>query len=319
MEAFAQTLRSVAGVYCPEDLTITEGAALVLFAAGALGGLFAEEPTPYSKFSSKADPKAGKAAAKDKGLMVSSRAGMATIYALGTAAGVMAVRSMALEADQDGAASVAGVLVPSVAGLGTVLSDAVLGRSAAALGAVAAVAHFGKRELEVFFVHSYSGSMPLQSAAFISCVYGIVGWGLHHFAARAAASGGLDSDRSAGSWAAVRLQAGIAMFGGGMLVNAVHHAMLARQRAAAKSKDGSKAYVIPRGRLFELVACPHYLAESVQWAGLALALPTPLHILWAAQTVSYLSGRAAHTTAWYQSRFGDAYPASRRHMVPFLY
>ena len=169
MESIVRTLRSTAGIYCPEDLSITEAASLVLFAAGAVGGLFSEEPTPYSKFSSKADPKADKAAAaKNHGLMVTSRAGMATIYALGTAAGLLAVRQLALDADSEGASELAGVLFPSVAGVGTVIADAALGRSAAALGAVAAAAHFGKRELEVFFVHSYSGSMPLQSAAFIS-------------------------------------------------------------------------------------------------------------------------------------------------------
>ncbi|KAA0173721.1 hypothetical protein FNF27_04870 [Cafeteria roenbergensis] len=324
MDSALRALQSYTGIVMPHDLTLAEGAALFLFAAGAAGGIFAAEPTPYSKFSSKAAPKPlkGEASAKDelssKGWQVPSRAGMAIIYALGTAAGAYAVASMAVEADSAGAGTFAGLRVPSLAGIGAVVSAAVTGRSAAAMGGLAAFAHFAKRELEITFVHSYSGSMPAQSALFISAVYGVVGWGLHHFAARVGTGAGLDASDAAGP-GSVRRAVGGALFVGGMAVNAIHHVMLAKLREAAASKDGAKKYVIPRGGLFELVACPHYFGECLQWAGLAIALPTPLHVLWAAQSLSYLSGRAAHTTQWYRERFGGAYPSSRRHIIPFLY
>lgn len=324
MDSALRALQSYTGIVMPHDLSVAEGAALFLFAAGAAGGIFAAEPTPYSKFSSKAAPaplkgkETDKKAAPATNWQVPSRAGMAIIYALGTAAGAYAVAGMALEADPVGAGAVAGLRVPSLAGLGAVVSAAVTGKSAAALGGLASLAHFAKRELEIMFVHSYSGSMPLQSALFISTVYGVVGWGLHHFAARAGTGAGLDAADAAGA-GSVRRAVGGALFVGGMAVNAIHHVLLAKLRAAAVSKDGTKKYVIPRGGLFELVACPHYFGECLQWAGLAIAMPTPLHVLWAAQSLSYLSGRAAHTTQWYKDRFGDAYPASRRHIIPFLY
>ena len=34
---------------------------------------------------------------------------------------------------------------------------------------------------------------------------------------------------------------------------------------------------------------------------------------------SYLSGRAVATTLWYRAKFGKAWPAHRRHLVPFVF
>ena len=34
---------------------------------------------------------------------------------------------------------------------------------------------------------------------------------------------------------------------------------------------------------------------------------------------SYLSGRAVASTRWYKDTFGAAYPAERRHILPFLF
>jgi very-long-chain enoyl-CoA reductase len=34
---------------------------------------------------------------------------------------------------------------------------------------------------------------------------------------------------------------------------------------------------------------------------------------------SYLSGRAVATTKWNRARFGAAWPASRRHLIPFVF
>ena len=34
---------------------------------------------------------------------------------------------------------------------------------------------------------------------------------------------------------------------------------------------------------------------------------------------SYLSGRAVATTRWYRTKFGKAWPAHRRHLVPFVF
>ena len=74
------------------------------------------------------------------------------------------------------------------------------------------------------------------------------------------------------------------MFLAGNALQLHSHWLLARLRLAQPRNSGSKpsasaeadaaaeqsGYVVPRGGAFELVSCPHYLAEIVIYAGLAL-------------------------------------------------
>jgi len=88
-----------------------------------------------------------------------------------------------------------------------------------------------------------------------------------------------------------------------------------RSRSRSRSGSGSPSqsppppYLLPRGPLFALVSCPHYSAEVLLYAALALltrlraALPL-LMAAWVAFNLA-LAGRATH--AWYARRFGDAY------------
>jgi 3-oxo-5-alpha-steroid 4-dehydrogenase 3 len=103
------------------------------------------------------------------------------------------------------------------------------------------------------------------------------------------------------------------------------------QEQEDRNKGGdssSSPYALPRGPLFALVSCPHYSAEVLLYAALALLTrlraQLPLLMLgWVAVNLA-LAARATH--AWYARRFGEAYLGSRdapwwrqrRALVPFF-
>ena len=93
-------------------------------------------------------------------------------------------------------------------------------------------------------------------------------------------------------------------------------------------------YCVPQGGWFELVSCPHFLAEIIIYVGLALVLHggethihDPVHadieagsIMWLVVFTAFLNlaFTAMQTHHWYRQQFGDRYPAHRRAIVPFL-
>ncbi|MBP1611352.1 MAG: 3-oxo-5-alpha-steroid 4-dehydrogenase [Acidobacteria bacterium] len=109
-----------------------------------------------------------------------------------------------------------------------------------------------------------------------------------------------------------RFLAGTALFLGGMALNWSADATLRRLR-----RPGSADYGIPRGGPFELVSCPNYLGEIVEWAGWALATWSPAGLAFALWTAANLVPRALAHHRWYRERF-PGYPARRRAIVPFL-
>jgi 3-oxo-5-alpha-steroid 4-dehydrogenase 3 / polyprenol reductase len=84
----------------------------------------------------------------------------------------------------------------------------------------------------------------------------------------------------------------------------------ARRRGAGQDEgDGDDHYALPTGPLFALVSCPHYSAEVLLYAALALLtrLRDPLPLLMAAWVAFNLALAARATHAWYARRFGAAY------------
>ena len=102
---------------------------------------------------------------------------------------------------------------------------------------------------------------------------------------------------------------------------AVAEEAISDDEPAPPAGDGAQAkgYRVPVGGLFELVACPHYLCEVVAWTGAALAAPSMHTSLVAVWVLAMLSGRSAATTRWYRELFGNAYPSSRRHILPYIF
>ena len=79
-------------------------------------------------------------------------------------------------------------------------------------------------------------------------------------------------------------------------------------------------YFLPRGGLFELVACPNYLGELVQWAGFALAAGGGgAALAWAAFGAATFVPRSRDHLAWYRATFKDDFPRGRRALVPFVW
>ena len=103
--------------------------------------------------------------------------------------------------------------------------------------------------------------------------------------------------------------AGTALFAAGFWINREADRRL---RAVRQQATG---YGIPRGWLFEMVSCPNYLGEIVEWCGWALLTWSAAGLAFALYTMANLAPRALTHHRWYRSRFPD-YPRRRKALVP---
>ena len=88
-------------------------------------------------------------------------------------------------------------------------------------------------------------------------------------------------------------------------------------RAPAAGRSGGnpgRGFLVPQGGRHA-----YLFTELLAWLGVALAAQQLNALLVACGMASYLSGRAVASTRWYRQRFGEAYPASRKHIVPFVF
>jgi len=108
------------------------------------------------------------------------------------------------------------------------------------------------------------------------------------------------------------LYLGVFWFACGFSINRWADGVLRRLRAKGKG------YQIPRGGLFELVSCPNYLGEIVEWVGFALATRSPAAWVFAFFTACNLAPRARAHHRWYRRTFPD-YPPGRRALVPYCW
>ncbi|KAI9598104.1 3-oxo-5-alpha-steroid 4-dehydrogenase-domain-containing protein [Syncephalis fuscata] len=76
-------------------------------------------------------------------------------------------------------------------------------------------------------------------------------------------------------------------------------------------------YSIPYGGMFELISCPHYFGEIVEWTGWALMAGSWPGYLFVVNTAANLIPRSLIVHAWYQKTFSN-YPPERRAIIPFL-
>jgi steroid 5-alpha-reductase/3-oxo-5-alpha-steroid 4-dehydrogenase 1 len=110
-----------------------------------------------------------------------------------------------------------------------------------------------------------------------------------------------------------RFLAGLFLFAAGWLINQRADAVLFRLR-----RPGESGYKIPRGGLYELVACPNYLGELVEWFGWAMLTWSTAGLAFALYTAANLVPRALSHLRWYRETFPD-FPARRKALIPFLW
>lgn len=95
------------------------------------------------------------------------------------------------------------------------------------------------------------------------------------------------------------------------------HEILGSLRQHKKQTD---EYAVPHGDWFEVVSCPHYLAEIVIYAGILIAsggLDLTMWLLFGF-VVANLVFSAAETQRWYIHKF-ETYPQKRYAILPFIY
>lgn len=106
---------------------------------------------------------------------------------------------------------------------------------------------------------------------------------------------------------------GIVLFLIGISGNFYHHYLLSKLRA-----KGSKDYNIPKGGLFELVICPHYLLEIIGFLGISMISQTLYSFSATLGSAFYLMGRGYVTRKWYLSKFED-FPKHVKALIPYIF
>lgn len=172
------------------------------------------------------------------------------------------------------------------------------------LVAISLAIHFLKRDLEVLFIHKFSGNAALDHSIVISTSYVLITAGTIYaqYLSRGLPEPSVDLK-----------YVGVVVFFIGIGGNFYHHYLLSDLR-----KEGEKQYKIPRGGLFSLVICPHYLFELLGFLGISLISQTIYAFFFTIGTAGYLVGRSYATRKWYLSKFED-FPKDVKALIPYVY
>lgn len=178
------------------------------------------------------------------------------------------------------------------------------------LAAVLCAAHFGKRCLEVLFLHSYSGCTDRGTPTQISIYYTLIAILVAYCASRS-------NHENNGTTTMTTI--GVLLFAVGIIGNFYHHYLLAKLRTGLNESTVSK-YVAPTGGLFSYVATPHYLFELIGWLGIAIVSHHLNVYLAFASMSSYLAGRSVAQNDFNRRNFDATdWPHQRRSLIPFLF
>ena len=77
-------------------------------------------------------------------------------------------------------------------------------------------------------------------------------------------------------------------------------------------------YQIPFGGMYELISCPNYLGETIEWIGYAITTGSMAGKAFAFYTFANLAPRAQQHHQWYQQKFPD-YPVNRKAYIPYIW
>ena len=104
------------------------------------------------------------------------------------------------------------------------------------------------------------------------------------------------------------------IFFAGMAVNVWSDRVLVRLK-----KETGGIYKVPRGGWFEMVSCPNYFGECVEWLGWAVITWSWAGLGFFLHMCCNLVPRARAYHKWYLVKFGEDYPRTRKAILPFLY
>ncbi|KAJ0089166.1 hypothetical protein Patl1_31725 [Pistacia atlantica] len=110
-----------------------------------------------------------------------------------------------------------------------------------------------------------------------------------------------------------RFLIGLVIFIGGMWINIWSDKVL----VGLKKQGGG--YKIPKGGWFELVSCPNYFGEIVEWFGWGVMTWSWAGFGFFLSTCANLVPRARANHKWYLDKFGEDYPKGRKAVIPFVY
>ncbi|MCC5815790.1 MAG: hypothetical protein JJT78_13640 [Leptospira sp.] len=170
------------------------------------------------------------------------------------------------------------------------------------------IVHFGKRCLEVLFLHRFSGKIGLSGVILITFAYSNIAliYGYLHNT--------LTMQELSETASVPILLFGFIVFGIGTSMNFYHHLLLSKLRTDKNDKD----YKIPAGGIFSLLVCPHYFFELISWLGIAIVSTYLESYFIFIIMLGYLSGRSNQTREWYLKRIPE-FPKDRKRIFPFLY
>lgn len=170
------------------------------------------------------------------------------------------------------------------------------------------VFHFGKRCLEVLFLHKFSGTIGMLGVVLIAFAYSNIAFLIGNLINKVTT---LEKGENA-AWTVLFLGLVIFLIGEGY--NFYHHLLLSKLRKSPEDRE----YKIPNGGLFTYLVCPHYFFELIAWFGLAImSMYLDVYMILFIM-IGYLSGRSDQTRSWYLEKI-PTFPKDRKRILPFIY
>ncbi|MFS7957406.1 putative 3-oxo-5-alpha-steroid 4-dehydrogenase (NADP(+)) [Helianthus anomalus] len=159
--------------------------------------------------------------------------------------------------------------------------------------------------IQVLLVHKYSGYMALEAAIPITLSYTISTATMIYaqYLSEAYVEPLVDLK-----------YVGATLFLIGITGNFYHHWILSNLR-----NKGDREYKIPNGGLFNLVICPHYLFEILEFIGIACISQTMYSVSFTIGTICYLFGRSLATREWYVLKFGEKFNKDVKALIPYIF
>ena len=119
----------------------------------------------------------------------------------------------------------------------------------------------------------------------------------------------------------IQILIGYFIFFVGMYINIKHDYLMISFRK--KNKDKSE-YILPRGYLYELISCPNYFGELLEWLGFAILTGTFSGFVFFISTFANLFPRAIKYHNWYKNKFKDEFNnkkdnvKDRKAIIPYI-